>query len=425
MYYFAYGSKMSHEQMTKRCPGSSFLKRAYLKHYKFIYDGYSEKWGCAVANIKKDICGKVWGCLFEITDEDLKELDEYEGYPRIYQREELEVEDDSGYVHKAIVYLRTGQKSGKPTEEYMRTVIDGAWDCKLPEKYIVSLRNVKGMFYEMGLMNQLEGVIDSYQEEHEGFWDLKEDYVGGMQDLDYDKAENFAKAILKGTEKLISPDECDYDDSYFKNKWDENAELEQRLNEKWVDIAKSNLPDKEKKEAILKLLMQYPVKPESEKSPLRVIWELFAIKMSWESVSKIQDGANRIFSLYRLVRSCKPSEPTQEFLSRLSRCYVWGFDPECIILCRAVIDNAFRDVISDQMCEKYFGSRYSKSFNLVNRIQAAEKEELIDKSIKDIAHRIRERGNKAIHYQPDITKQVWETICNTVTVLGALYKSTI
>lgn len=50
-YYFAYGSNMDINQMKDRCPDAEFMNVAYLKGYRFVYDGYSKKRRGAVANI--------------------------------------------------------------------------------------------------------------------------------------------------------------------------------------------------------------------------------------------------------------------------------------------------------------------------------------------------------------------------------------
>lgn len=95
MYYFAYGSNMNHQQMRKRCPSSIFIKRVFLKGYKFAYNGYSSTWQCSVANIVKtsEENNVVWGGLFEINNDNLSALDCYEGYPYSYGRKEIEVKD--------------------------------------------------------------------------------------------------------------------------------------------------------------------------------------------------------------------------------------------------------------------------------------------------------------------------------------------
>lgn len=138
--------------------------------------------------------------------------------------------------------------------------------------------------------------------------------------------------------------------------------------------------------------------------------------MGWDSIGKMKEGAIRIFKLYKLVLDNKPSEQTQKFLNRLTRCYVWGFDAECIILCRAVIDTAFRDRIDDKLCEKYC-NKNKNGFNLSNRIESAYEAGIIKSDIRTKAFKVKTRGDKAVHYQPDATKEVWETICYTLDIL--------
>jgi len=135
-YYFAYGSNMNFKQMKERCPDARFLKRAYLEGYRFVYDGYSKTRKGAVANIVEAEGKEVWGGLFEVSEECIKSLDSYEGYPISYKRKVLTVKDDKGNTYEAIVYLREPQQKGKPSEEYRKMVLEGAKDCGLPEEYI-------------------------------------------------------------------------------------------------------------------------------------------------------------------------------------------------------------------------------------------------------------------------------------------------
>jgi len=136
MYYFAYGSNMSHKQMKHRCPNSLFIRASRLKDYKFVYDGYSENWKGAVANIIKSIGSVVLGGIYEITQDDLQKLNKYEGYQDTYDRSEMKVEDDAGRIYDAIVYYRTGKKQAIPSAKYRQRVIDGANDCGINQDYI-------------------------------------------------------------------------------------------------------------------------------------------------------------------------------------------------------------------------------------------------------------------------------------------------
>ncbi len=136
MYYFAYGSNMNQEQMKKRCPNSRFIKRAYLEGYRFVYDGYSSTRKGAVANIIEKEGSLVWGALYEITQDELSELDKWEGYPKAYDRYKILVKDDQGKEYKAWVYLRDPKEPGQPSEEYRKRVYEGAKQCNLPDEYI-------------------------------------------------------------------------------------------------------------------------------------------------------------------------------------------------------------------------------------------------------------------------------------------------
>ncbi|MCX8076476.1 MAG: gamma-glutamylcyclotransferase [Aquificaceae bacterium] len=144
MFYFAYGSNMNLQQMKERCSNSAeFLKRAYLEGYKFVYDGYSSTRNGSVANIVKEEGSVVWGALYRIDEDCLKKLDEYEGYPKFYRRDELIVKDDYGNEYKAWVYLRKPQGEGKPSKKYMNIVVIGAIQCGLPEHYIMEYLKVE------------------------------------------------------------------------------------------------------------------------------------------------------------------------------------------------------------------------------------------------------------------------------------------
>ncbi len=134
--YFAYGSNLHLRQMKKRCPGSLFIRRAYLENYRFIYDGYSNTREGAVASIIKSPGDIVYGGLFEITENDLQKLDRYEGYPWNYLRDYFDIADEKKSRYNAVAYFREGKRPGIPSEYYKQTVVQGAEDCGLPEGYI-------------------------------------------------------------------------------------------------------------------------------------------------------------------------------------------------------------------------------------------------------------------------------------------------
>jgi gamma-glutamylcyclotransferase (GGCT)/AIG2-like uncharacterized protein YtfP len=134
--YFAYASNMNHAQMKERCPGARFLKPVVLEGYRFVYDGYTVSRQGSTANIVKSETESVRGGLFEITEKDHLALDTYEGYPKAYDRKDVEVKDAEGNVFRAMTYFRTGRGLAKPHPDYEKVVLEGARDCRLPDVYV-------------------------------------------------------------------------------------------------------------------------------------------------------------------------------------------------------------------------------------------------------------------------------------------------
>src|SRR5271166_1234955 len=86
MHYFAYGSNMDTEQMARRCVGAKLLGPAKLDGYALRFSAFSLNWNGGVADIVPTEGDAVWGLLYSVTDDDIAELDSYEGHPDHYAR---------------------------------------------------------------------------------------------------------------------------------------------------------------------------------------------------------------------------------------------------------------------------------------------------------------------------------------------------
>jgi len=96
--------------------------------------------GEGYANIVKDD-GYVEGILYEISEEDIKELDKYEGYPSHYYRISDKAILRSGEEVEAITYVASKgkMKEGlKPSKEYLSHLLKGG--DLLSEEYCERLR---------------------------------------------------------------------------------------------------------------------------------------------------------------------------------------------------------------------------------------------------------------------------------------------
>lgn len=98
MHYFAYGSNMNPKQMSHRCPDAVPLGPAVLRDYVLVERKF--------ADIDRKPGKQVNGMLWDISDNNLRALDRYEGYPELYIRYDVAV-IFSGLTLKAIVYEMT------------------------------------------------------------------------------------------------------------------------------------------------------------------------------------------------------------------------------------------------------------------------------------------------------------------------------
>ena len=133
MLYFAYGSNMSRGPMRTRCPTARAMGTAILRDHRFVImaNGYAS----VVPSAGEDVHGLLW----QIGPRDLAALDEYEDVVGgLYRRAMLPLVRDKRTV-KALVYLGSETREGRPRPGYMAIVIDAARECGLPEDYIASL----------------------------------------------------------------------------------------------------------------------------------------------------------------------------------------------------------------------------------------------------------------------------------------------
>jgi gamma-glutamylcyclotransferase (GGCT)/AIG2-like uncharacterized protein YtfP len=129
MYYFAYGSNLSHQQMARRCPESKPMVTATLHDYKLIFTGRSKNWKGGTATIKFENGSKVHGGIYEITEDDLTRLDSCEGYPTTYDKIEITAADKDSNQVQAITYMKSKRlEETQPSEEYLSVIQQGYKD---------------------------------------------------------------------------------------------------------------------------------------------------------------------------------------------------------------------------------------------------------------------------------------------------------
>ena len=114
--YIAYGSNLNLKQMKYRCPDSRVLGTAMLLDYELEFRG--------VATIVPKKGASVPILLWEISPQDEKALDCYEGFPNLYRKEEYETELNGRKITGMAYVMNRGQISA-PNIGYLQIITQG------------------------------------------------------------------------------------------------------------------------------------------------------------------------------------------------------------------------------------------------------------------------------------------------------------
>jgi hypothetical protein len=137
---FNYGSNLSKEQFSRRCPTAKLVGIAKVKDHRLTFTGWSNGRAGSVATIKPAEGREAVGAVYELqSPEDVRTLDRAEGFPSVYDCEELEalVKIKGRYRKRKVwAYVKVDQDEGQPSSDYLKTVSQGYRDHGLPTKYL-------------------------------------------------------------------------------------------------------------------------------------------------------------------------------------------------------------------------------------------------------------------------------------------------
>lgn len=153
--YFAYGSNLNMKQMSERGIEVIGTELAELPEWELTFTEYSENWKGGVGDIVPEQENRVEGVVYTLPEEDITNLDHYEGRSieddmetGMYRKQHLPVKKSSGWK-TVLTYLvnRTVEYRSevylKPSQEYMDTIIAGAEEHGLTEEYIEDLKEIE------------------------------------------------------------------------------------------------------------------------------------------------------------------------------------------------------------------------------------------------------------------------------------------
>lgn len=239
----------------------------------------------------------------------------------------------------------------------------------------------KGSFYGFpSLAAAFDTAVHEYETEREGFVRSELAELGGEADRTFSLIEAAAEAFIRGAGDLVSLDSVPTAREVFQK------DLQSKEGARLADL----------------------------------ISERVAIELGKEAVTPLKDGVKRTWLLVALSQPVEPSGRAAEFLKHVSRCYVYGFMAECVILCRSVLDAEFGAEISTDECIDTLGPRRPPYFVLDDRIAVAVKRGRISPETAGCARTVQETGNRTVHRKPDNVSDAMPIIALTLHVIREL-----
>jgi gamma-glutamylcyclotransferase (GGCT)/AIG2-like uncharacterized protein YtfP len=139
--YAAYGSNMDPEQMLERCPHSPAAGTGWLTGWRLTFGGEEHGWDGALPMIVPDKDGRVFVALYEVSPQDMRVLDYWEGADTgLYNKIRLRVSTEDGEL-LSWVYILDGFEGGLPSERTLGLIADAARAAGAPDDYVQALRD--------------------------------------------------------------------------------------------------------------------------------------------------------------------------------------------------------------------------------------------------------------------------------------------
>jgi gamma-glutamylcyclotransferase (GGCT)/AIG2-like uncharacterized protein YtfP len=135
--YAAYGSNMDPVLMAERCPHSPFRGTGWLEGWRLTFGGEDHGWDGAMATIVEDHFSQVFVCLYEVSDEDAKELDRWE--MPLFTKIKARVQTLEGEA-LAWLYVLEAYEGGLPSASYLSVISEAALAAGAPDDYVHDLR---------------------------------------------------------------------------------------------------------------------------------------------------------------------------------------------------------------------------------------------------------------------------------------------
>lgn len=143
-YYIAYGSNLNIRQMRMRCPGARIIGTSVIEDYRLLFKGSRSG---SYLTIEPQEGSSVPVAAWEVTEENEKALDRYEGFPTFYYKKEMVLPIKgirSGKVRKRKVFvyiMHEDRPIGIPGNFYVRVCMEGYDAFHFDKSFLIDAYN--------------------------------------------------------------------------------------------------------------------------------------------------------------------------------------------------------------------------------------------------------------------------------------------
>ncbi|MPZ60334.1 MAG: gamma-glutamylcyclotransferase [Propionibacteriales bacterium] len=139
--YAAYGSNLDPVRMSQRCPHSPLRGAGWLTDWRLTFGGEAFGWDGPLATVVEDPLHQVFVAVYDLTAEDERALDEWEGVDHAFYRKiRVRVQTLDG-DRLAWVYVLDAYEGGLPSASYLGLIADAAEAAGAPDDYVAELRS--------------------------------------------------------------------------------------------------------------------------------------------------------------------------------------------------------------------------------------------------------------------------------------------
>ncbi len=138
--YAAYGPNMDPRRMSERCPHSPFQGTGWLQGWRLTFGGEEYGWDGSLSTIVQDPFEQVFVALYDVTDEDVAELDAWESVAMgLYLKTKVRISTLEG-DKVCWTYVLDAYEGGLPSASYLGVLAEAAEAADAPTDYVAELR---------------------------------------------------------------------------------------------------------------------------------------------------------------------------------------------------------------------------------------------------------------------------------------------